>query len=82
MFSRAASMKTITVSIPDQNAKIRLKFVRKFIVIHIISSTINVMKKEMIIQSVAISDCLSPMKSVVIASTRSIELIALAPSDL
>lgn len=82
MFSRAASMKTITVSMPDQNAKIRLKFVKKFSVIPIRSSTINVMKNAMIIPSVAMSDCLSPMKSAVIAKTRSTELTAFDPSDL
>lgn len=82
MFSRAASIKTITVSIHDQNAKIRLKFVKKFNVIPIASSTINVMKNEIIIPSVAMRDCLNQMKSAVIASTSKIELTAFEPSDL
>ena len=82
MFSRAASMNTITVSIPDQNAKIKLKFVRKFIVMPARSSTINVTKNDMIIPSVAMRDCLNPMKSIVIPRTSRMELTAFHPSDL
>jgi hypothetical protein len=82
MFSYAASINTITVSIHAPKDKIREKFVRKLSVKPNDLRTINVIKNDNIIPRVDIRDCLSHINSVVIANTSNIEVIALDHKDL
>jgi hypothetical protein len=82
IFSYAASMKTITVSIHAPNARIKEKFVRKFSVSPARSRNIKVMKNEIIIHNVDIIDCFNPINNAVIARTNNIEETAFDPKDL
>jgi hypothetical protein len=82
IFSYAASINTITVSIHAPKANINEKLVRKFIVNHAKSRKINVIKNDIIIPSVAIKDCLNHINNDVIASTSSIDDIAFDHNDL
>ncbi len=82
MFSYAASMNTMTVSIHAQNAKMREKLVRKLSVRPDRSKQIKVMKNDIIIPRVDIADCFIPINNAVIIKTNSIDQIALDHSDL
>lgn len=74
-------MKTIIVSIPAPNAKMRLKFVKKFNEYPSLSSTINVIKNDNTIEKLAISACLIPMNNELIIKTRRMDCHAVLPNE-
>jgi len=78
----AASINTITVSIPLPNARINEKLVRKFNVNHNSCKIIKVIKNETIIAIVAIMDCLIPIKKAVIIVTNKIALTPFRHNDI
>jgi hypothetical protein len=82
MLAYAASINTITVSIPLPNAKINEKLVRKFNVNHKNCKMINVIKNETIIATVAIIDCFTPIKIAVINVTNNIALTPFHHNDI